>query len=59
MGIATIYMSLIVLIPLAAIVVRSTDNGWSGFWNAITTPQAESALRLTIGLSLVVVAIKP
>ena len=57
MGIATIYMSLIVLIPLAAIVVRSSDNGWSGFWNAITTPQAESALRLTIGLSLVVVAI--
>ena len=57
MGIATIYMSLIVLIPLAAIVVRSSDNGWSGFWNAITTPQAESALRLTIGLSLLVVAI--
>ena len=57
MGIATIYMSLIVLIPLAAIVVRSSENGWSGFWNAITAPQAESALRLTIGLSLVVVAI--
>ena len=57
MGVATIYMSLIVLIPLAAIVVRSTDNGWSGFWDAITTPQAQAALRLTIGLSLVVVAI--
>ncbi len=57
MGIATIYMSLIVLIPLAALVVRSSENGWGGFWNAVTADQAQAALRLTIGLSLLVVAI--
>lgn len=57
MGIATIYLSLIVLIPLAALVVRSSENGWSGFWNAITAPQARAALELTVGLSLIVVAV--
>jgi sulfate transport system permease protein len=56
-GIATIYMSVIVLIPLAALVVRSSENSWSGFWDAITADQAQAALRLTIGVSLVVVAI--
>ena len=57
MGIATIYMSLIVLIPLAAIVAKSQESGWDTFWNAITAPQAKSALGLTITISLAVVAI--
>lgn len=57
LGIATIYLSLIVLIPMAAVVVRSSENGWGGFWNAVWADQARSALILTIGLSLGVVAI--
>jgi sulfate transport system permease protein len=57
MGIATIYMSLIVLIPLAAIVAKSQESGWDTFWQAITAPQAKSALGLTITISLAVVAI--
>ena len=35
-------MSLIVLIPFAALINGAFDNGWDGFWNAITNPQAHS-----------------
>jgi sulfate/thiosulfate transport system permease protein len=38
-------------------VARSTDAGLGAFWDAVTTPQAVAALRLTIIASLLVVAI--
>jgi sulfate/thiosulfate transport system permease protein len=56
-GVATAYLSLIVLIPLAAVVVRSTEDGMGTFWNAATSKQALAALELTLVASLVVVAI--
>jgi sulfate transport system permease protein len=56
-GIAVGWMSLIVLLPLAALVVRSFDEGLGAFWNAITDPQAVSALKLTLLASLGVVAV--
>jgi sulfate transport system permease protein len=46
-----------VLIPLAAVVWRSTGGGVEGFLQAITNPQALAALRLTLLASMVVVAI--
>jgi sulfate transport system permease protein len=51
------YLSLIVLVPLAAVVWRSTDGGADAFWRAISNPAATSALRLTFLLSLAVVAV--
>jgi sulfate transport system permease protein len=56
-GVVVGYLSLIVLIPLAAVVWRSTDNGVGGFLEAISNPQAIAALWLTILASLAVVAI--
>jgi sulfate transport system permease protein len=56
-GIVVGYLSLLVLIPLAAVVWRSTGGGIEGFVQAITNPQAIAALRLTFVASLVVVAI--
>src|ERR671917_356906 len=56
-GVAIGYLSLIVLIPLAAVVWRSTDNGLEGFVQAISNPQALAALRLTLLASLAVVTI--
>jgi sulfate transport system permease protein len=50
----TLYLSLIVFIPLAAVVWRSQAAGLDGFWQQITTPEAAAALKLTIGASLVV-----
>ncbi len=56
-GLITVYLSAIVLIPLAAVLFRSTGEGWDGFWGAVTSPQALAALRLSLVGSLVVVAI--
>src|SRR5829696_6698834 len=56
-GVVVTYLSVLVLIPLAAAVWQSTQDGFDGFIRAITNPQALAALRLTFLASLVVVAI--
>jgi len=56
-GLITAYLSIIVLIPLAAVVYRSTAGGWDDFWNAVTSPQAMAALRLSIIGSFIVAGI--
>ena len=48
------YLSFIVLIPLAAVVWKSTGSGLDGFWNAVTNPAALASLKLTFGASMVV-----
>lgn len=53
-SLGAIYICAIVLLPLLALAVTSLDDGLSGFWDAITKPQAVAALKLTIGISLVV-----
>jgi sulfate transport system permease protein len=52
-----VYLSVIALMPLAAVVARSTDAGLGGFWDAVSTPQAVAALKVTVIASFVVVAI--
>lgn len=48
---------MIVLIPLAAVVARSADEGTGAFWRAVSSPQAVASLKLTLFVSLIVVAI--
>jgi len=57
MGIATIYLTVIVLIPLAAVAVKSTENGLDGFWTVVTSPQALAALKLTLAVAVIVALI--
>ena len=57
LGVATLWLSVIVLIPLAALVARSFDGGLDTFWSAVVSRQAVSALKLTLWTSLVVAAI--
>ncbi len=52
LGIATLWLSLIVLLPLSAVVVHSLDGGLGTFWEAVTSKQALSALRFTVLVSL-------
>ena len=52
-----LYLSIIVLIPLAAVVAKSLELGWDQFWTAVTNEQAVAALRLTVIASFVVAAI--
>jgi sulfate/thiosulfate transport system permease protein len=56
-GLSVAWLTLIVLIPLAAVVVRSFDGGAGEFWDAVTNPQAIAAMRLTLVVSIVVAAI--
>ena len=56
-GIAMLWLTIIVLLPLAAITSEAFDNGWSGFWDAITADGALNALKITVLVSLVVAAI--
>ncbi len=54
LGISLTWFSLLVLIPLAAVLITAAGGGWTEFWETITSPQTASALRLTIGMSFLV-----
>jgi sulfate transport system permease protein len=54
LGVATLWLSLVVLLPLAALAARSVDNGAGGFWDAISAPAARAALVLTVAVSAIV-----
>ena len=56
-GLVVLYLSVLVLLPLAAMTDQSLSQGFSTFWDQVTTPQAVRSLELTIGASLVVVLI--
>jgi sulfate/thiosulfate transport system permease protein len=55
-GTVTLYLSLIVVLPLTAVVWRSGRDGWAAFWEAATQPQALAALRLTFAVAALVAA---
>lgn len=54
LGIAVTWFSLLVLIPLAAVVVTASERGWDGYVHTLTNPQTMAAVRLTVGQSLLV-----
>jgi sulfate transport system permease protein len=53
MGFTLLYLSLIVLIPLAALIARPWEHGWSGFWATISDRRVIAALRLSFGTALI------
>ncbi len=48
LGVALVWFSLLVLIPLAMVVATSGEDGWEGFWGTLTNSQTLSAVRLTV-----------
>jgi len=52
-----LWFSLLVLIPLLAVVVTAADGGWETFRAALTNEQTAAAIRLTVGMALLVTAI--
>ncbi len=46
-----------VLLPLAALLASSLDNGLSGFWDAISSKEAVAAFKFTVLMSIAVAAI--
>jgi sulfate/thiosulfate transport system permease protein len=56
-GVALGYLSLVVLVPLAALAVKASHGGWNHFWQVAWNPESKAALELTLGLAAAVVAI--
>lgn len=57
LGVAVLWFSLLVLIPLTAVVVEAQEGGWETFRDTLTNPQTAAALRLTIGHAALVTAV--
>lgn len=57
LGIALLWFSLLVLIPLAAVVATAGQNGWQEYVDTLTNPQTWAAIKLTVGQSLFVTAV--
>jgi sulfate transport system permease protein len=56
-GLVTAYLSVVVILPLAAVVAKSGEDGLSGFWDVVSSRQAVNALVLTLLASALVVVV--
>ncbi|MFI8565227.1 sulfate ABC transporter permease subunit CysT [Rhodococcus sp. NPDC078407] len=52
LGVAVLWLSIIVLLPLAALTVQSFDDGLAGFWGAISEPRAVATFKVTLIVSV-------
>lgn len=57
LGYTVVYLSLIVLIPLAALFAKSAAMGWAEFWQAVTAPRVMASYKLTFGASFLAATI--
>src|SRR3954466_4052756 len=57
LGITILWLSLIVLIPLSAVFVKSGSEGWHAFASAAFAPRALAAYRLSFGAAALAAAI--
>lgn len=51
MGFTLFYLSVVVLVPIAALFLKAAHLSWSDFWRLATDPRALAAYRLTFGAS--------
>lgn len=56
-GVATTWLSIIVLLPLAAILWQSAGGGWEAFWTAVTSNAAIESFKVTLTISFAVAVI--
>ena len=54
LGFVTLFLTVMVALPIAALVWEARSDGAQSFWDAITEPQAVAALKLTLGAAAVV-----
>jgi sulfate transport system permease protein len=53
LGYTLLYLSLIVLIPLSALLFKTFTLSWEQFWTAVTGPRVIASYRLTFGASFI------
>jgi sulfate/thiosulfate transport system permease protein len=56
-GLLGIYLSVLVLLPVAALLAKSSAGGTSAFWREVSNPEAVAAIKLTLITSVIVVVI--
>lgn len=54
LGVSMMWLSLIVMLPLAAVLAKALEDGPSGFVDAIDRPATRAALTVTLVMSLIV-----
>ena len=52
LGYSVFYLALVVLIPLAAVFIKSSELGYAGFWKAVSHPRVLASFELSFGASL-------
>jgi sulfate transport system permease protein len=57
LGITILWLSLIVLVPLSAVMIKSVSEGWGTFWAAAGSPRALAAYRLSFGAAALAAAV--
>ena len=57
LGVTLTYLSIIVLVPLTALVTRSFDEGFMDWWHTVTTPRVLASFRLSFGVSFAAAAV--
>jgi sulfate transport system permease protein len=57
LGYTLIYLSLIVLLPIAAVFIRTAELSFSEFWEVVTAPRVLASYKLSFGASLLAAAI--
>jgi sulfate transport system permease protein len=56
-ALAVTYLSLLVILPVAAVVTNAFSGGWHGFWLSVTNREALAALKLTLVCSVLVAVV--
>ena len=57
LGITLFYLSLVVIIPLAALLINTATMSWGDFWQTVTQPRVMAAYQLSFGAALIAAAL--
>lgn len=57
LGYTLLYLSLIVLIPIAAVIFKTLEMDWASFWATVSTPRMVATYKLSFGAALLAAAI--
>lgn len=57
LGYTLVYLGLIVLIPLAAVFIKTAELSWEQFWAVVSSPRVVASYQLSFGASLLAAAI--
>lgn len=57
LGFTIFYLSVIVLIPLSAAFIKSTELSWAQFWEAVSAPRVVASYKLSFGASFLAAAV--